>query len=676
MKKVYLFFLVLISFNLQAQFVNIPDVNLRTKLISLYPSCFNGSQQMDTTCNAVVTEDTLILYSLNLTDLNGVQYFDQLLYLDCTDNLLTSLPVLANSITMLGCSANHLTSLPRLPSSLRNLSCAQSNLSSLPALPDSLRTLICYSNKLTSLPALPNKLNYIHCSMNQLTSFPSFPDSLGWLMCDGNDLLTCFPLFPTNFAYLNYGSSTGITCVPNLPILITWPYPVCPAGSQCEPHPNASGIVYEDINTNGVYDDLVDHLLPNRLISSSANRVSTTSIYGQYQIKLDSGIANTFKVTPLMPYYTITPSDFTITPVSRGSQGNQFNFAIQPIPGIQDLKVNIASGRARPGFNQWVAVNVNNMGTVNVSNGTLKVLKPTGFTLTDAYPTISSQSGDTLIWTGVNVGSLAHPEFKLKWKIPATAVLGHTFDIHAWIVTTTADSTPTNNYCFLTNVFQGSFDPNDKTVSKSILSPSSVNDELIYTVRFQNTGTDTAFNVVIKDELSEYLDRSSFQMIGASHPYTYQIRDNGLLEVFFQDILLPDSNINEPLSHGYFQYSVKPKAILYPNDTIFNSAAIYFDFNTPVITNTVKTYLQYPANISEQYTSEVIIYPNPTSGETTIVIPETSGTVSVTDLNGKELFTKKIARKSVIDLSSFSSGIYVVKIATSKGSVVRRMVKE
>jgi Leucine-rich repeat (LRR) protein len=78
----------------------------------------NGNQ-MDTTCFEIVNETNLDLYFNGyIASLEGVQYFDNLDYLNCNLNLLTSLPSLPNSLTWLECSYNLLTSLPPLPNSL------------------------------------------------------------------------------------------------------------------------------------------------------------------------------------------------------------------------------------------------------------------------------------------------------------------------------------------------------------------------------------------------------------------------------------------------------------------------------------------------------------------------------------------------------------------------------
>jgi hypothetical protein len=150
------------------------------------------------------------------------------------------------------------------------------------------------------------------------------------------------------------------------------------------------------------------------------------------------------------------------------------------------------------------------------------------------------------------------------------------------------DSTPFNNIYFLTDTVMASLDPNDKAVFPAgpVSSGYVTSDTnyLDYTVRFQNTGTDTAFNIIITDTLSEHLNLASLQVLSSSHDYNVQLRNN-IVQWSFNDILLPDSNVNEPLSHGYVRYRIKPLPTLTAGTEIKNKAAIYFDYNEAVITN-------------------------------------------------------------------------------------------
>jgi hypothetical protein len=77
-------------------------------------------------------------------------------------------------------------------------------------------------------------------------------------------------------------------------------------------------------------------------------------------------------------------------------------------------------------------------------------------------------------------------------------------------------------------------------------------------------------------------------MVCASHPYRVQL-DNNRITWTFSNINLPDSNHNKAGSQGKLTYTIRPKDVLMPGDTIFNSSSIYFDFNLPVRTNTTTT---------------------------------------------------------------------------------------
>jgi uncharacterized repeat protein (TIGR01451 family) len=111
---------------------------------------------------------------------------------------------------------------------------------------------------------------------------------------------------------------------------------------------------------------------------------------------------------------------------------------------------------------------------------------------------------------------------------------------------------------------------------------------LEYTIRFQNTGTDTAFTVVLRDTLDADLEWESMQVLATSHGLTeISVDPSGEAMFKFQGILLPDSNVNEPGSQGFLKYRLRPVAGAPHLTRIHNTAAIYFDFNEPVITNTV-----------------------------------------------------------------------------------------
>ena len=138
----------------------------------------------------------------------------------------------------------------------------------------------------------------------------------------------------------------------------------------------------------------------------------------------------------------------------------------------------------------------------------------------------------------------------------------------------------------------GSFDPNDKTAfpegftEQHLIEPGT---DIEYLLRFQNTGTDTAFKVVVVDVLPPELDLATVRPGASSHPYTYSVSPEGWLVFTFENpdfSGLPDSTTNEPASHGFIRFRVSQVSGLGWGNQIANSALIYFDFNAPIRTNT------------------------------------------------------------------------------------------
>lgn len=180
-----------------------------------------------------------------------------------------------------------------------------------------------------------------------------------------------------------------------------------------------------------------------------------------------------------------------------------------------------------------------------------------------------------------------------------------------------------------------SYDPNDKSAQPEGYDANyhyiNAKDVLDYRIRFQNTGTDTAFTVVVRDTLSSFLNVESIKMGASSHDYTWNLSDQGVLEVVFEGIMLPDSNVNEPLSHGFFNFQIEQKINIALGTVINNQAHIYFDFNAPIATNTtfhtldenyMPIVLELDRVIKDQF--DVRIKPNPFNNQTII------------ELNGQE----------------------------------------
>ena len=239
----------------------------------------------------------------------------------------------------------------------------------------------------------------------------------------------------------------------------------------------------------------------------------------------------------------------------------------------------------------------------------------------------------------------------------------------------------------LTQIVRCSWDPNDKAVSPQGVESQHYtlfSDTLFYHIRFQNTGTDTAYDVHVLDTLNTNLDINSMQVISSSHTVTTELKQNGVVDFKFLNIMLPDSNVDKPGSEGYISYTIRTKPGLPENTVVTNRAYIYFDQNSPVLTNITDNTMvsQIPVGIFRpEGNLNVSIYPNPFSQAINVrinnpkVIPYI---ITVTDLQGRELSRTSLHPNATkIDLSTLSPGIYLYRLINGQdnSTEVGRIVK-
>ncbi len=247
-----------------------------------------------------------------------------------------------------------------------------------------------------------------------------------------------------------------------------------------------------------------------------------------------------------------------------------------------------------------------------------------------------------------------------------------------------ADVDLENNTAIVAEEVVGSYDPNDKQVfPREGLTAEQIaaGDELEYMIRFQNTGTFYAERVRITDHLDTALNWSTLKLEAASHEVTeWQLHPGGLLDVLFDQIFLPDSNTNEAGSHGFVTFSIERNREFDVNDRVTNKAAIYFDFNEPIITNEViitvpemVTSTASAPSVQEHPLRLLQINPNPTGGEIRFT-PDTKigevQTVRVFDAMGRLVLAKSIEQQQpsyVLDLSGLPSGTYLVTVIADRG---------
>jgi hypothetical protein len=196
-----------------------------------------------------------------------------------------------------------------------------------------------------------------------------------------------------------------------------------------------------------------------------------------------------------------------------------------------------------------------------------------------ANPLATSQTTNTLSWDFTNLQPFETREitFTMNVNSPQETPAVINGDILAYTATITSvavDETPTDNTFTFNQTVVGSYDPNDKTcLEGSVITSALIGQYVHYTIRFENTGTFAAENVVVKDmiDLTKF-DISTLVSTSSSHSYTTRISDGNKVEFIFENINLPFDDAN---NDGYITFKIKTKPTLVVNDSFSNEASIF-----------------------------------------------------------------------------------------------------
>jgi uncharacterized repeat protein (TIGR01451 family) len=417
-----------------------------------------------------------------------------------------------------------------------------------------------------------------------------------------------------------------------------------------------SGKVYRELGSNSQYD-IGDPLLANTILHlTNTSQITTTNAGGTFNIFAETQNDILTAISP-GKYCTFDPPNYAVNPTNT-----QLDFGLNCPAGITDLSVNLYSAPFRPGFDTDINLFVKNQGN-DVADGTLTLtLEPNvALTVVNTIPA-ATQNNNVLTWQIAGLQSLDHLNFVVWVNTPANTPLGTMICNNAEVALSANDAYLPDNTVNMCPFVVGSFDPNDKQVNKTAYAPGT-QPPLEYTVRFQNTGTYLASFVVIKDTLSPNLDPGTLRVLGASHPFTWTLRGNGIVEFRFDGINLPDMTSDEPGSHGFVQFSVEPRANQPLGLMTENTAFIYFDFNDPIITNTVTstvTSTHEPAK-----TVRLVAQPNPANESLRLVWPDGQAPNNLMlylhDASGRLIRTLHFDHQDMtIDVRTLKAGTYQV----------------
>lgn len=453
-----------------------------------------------------------------------------------------------------------------------------------------------------------------------------------------------------------------------------------------------NGNIYYDNNNNCIKDagdfSISYCWVKATNMSNSSVYFASVDILGNYSINLPLSFLYKIEVST-SSLWKMCPTG-GLSAVSAPSSGN--NIGVQCIPGF-DLE-GYVMGNSFWGFrvnvSQYFLGKVMNYSCNSQSGSYMIILSDPDLSYVvhpnkpsyASYPT--KVSGDTIYFdfsglTNANVyGPLNFVSFGIKAS--ANAKVGDSLCFDMLVVPTSGDLNPSNNsksYCL---VVQNSKDPNNKFGYPLGLGSDRIIEKgqnLEYTINFQNTGNDTAYNIFIIDSLPEYLDIFTMKILASSHDMNFYYMGENVVKFEFNNIFLPDSNINEPLSHGFVSFIIEQKADLFEGTVIENEAHIFFDYNEAIVTNTERHTIDVVDGLEDYKPHEIdySLYPNPNNGNVWIELNGTSALLSVYSAYGLKVFEDEIlSGKQIIYLNQLPNGIYFVHVSRDNDVSVKKMI--
>jgi len=401
---------------------------------------------------------------------------------------------------------------------------------------------------------------------------------------------------------------------------------------------------------------------------------------GNYAIEVGAGTHSIAPVFEMPTYFTVSPASATADFPSDASPLTQ-NFCVSAIGVHPDLEISMVPlAETLPGMEDRFKIVCRNKGNQAQPCTATLVYDDAVLDLVSSNPAITSQATNSLTWDFGNLQPFERREILLILHInaPSDTPPVNAGDILHFDVSATGtlpDEMPDDNLFALDQTMINSLDPNEKTcLEGNAITPEKVGNYVHYVIRFENTGTANAQNIVVKDMIDPAkFDVSTLVPLSGSAPFTTRFADGGKVEFVFQNINLA---FDDAGNDGYVAFKIKTKPNLVVGDTFSNSASIYFDYNFPVVTNTATTTIQLLGTPDFDFSDHFTVYPNPVKNVLNIFAKDGMEikSSSVYNISGQLLMS--FTGNGALEVSSLQPGNYFLKVYTDSGAAVSKFVKQ
>ncbi len=450
--------------------------------------------------------------------------------------------------------------------------------------------------------------------------------------------------------------------------------------NQTTPLNQIIGTVVFDVNANGCAAGDVMATGIKIVASDGTNSYSTFMFgNGSYQIPVPEGNFTT-QIENLLSYYTSSSSSQSSSFTGLGNT-DTVDFCLTTVGTANDLSISVfpTIDDPRPGFDATYQIIYKNSGTTQLSGDVIFEYDTAKMQFLNASEILAAQSAGTLSFDFTALNPFETRTVYLKFNVfpPPTTNIDDILTSTATISPIAGDDNEDDNVFILDQTVIGSYDPNDIAVleGEEILLEDA-GEFLHYIIRFQNTGTASAINVNIENLLDTKLNFATMQIQSLSHPGRVEIKNGNEVKFIFDDINLPDSTSDEPNSHGFITYKIKPKSDVVIGDIFNNNADIFFDFNPAIVTNTVSTEIVRTLSVSDTGLNTISIFPNPANSNLTIDSRIELKSISVLDINGRRLNNVQPSTSQYrLNINYLSNGIYFLEIQTEGSKKIMKFIK-
>lgn len=456
------------------------------------------------------------------------------------------------------------------------------------------------------------------------------------------------------------------------------------------------GYTYQDNNSNCVFDagdDTLGYALV-QIHDSSGDLIALgySNQSGYYNFTIPEGLSNLVISATQGGMVTNCPVAGSYTFNSTASTSFDFGLTC-PVTSADYFAYHTAMvGIGVPGGYGEMAIFAGAFGCTGAGNATLTLeLDPlVSYVSMIDGPAPTSIVGNVLTWDFSPTGYMGYYDGFLVRMITYTdpsAVIGSPscWDIN--ITGSLPDPDLSNNDEYMCLTVGGPWDPNAKEVIPAGIGAAgevAPETEFYYTVYFQNTGNAPALNIYVMDTISNQLDMETFEILGSSHLMNPIFTDLNIIRFDFPNINLPDSNANEPMSHGWVRYRIKAKSGLANGTEIENTAHIYFDYNEAIVTNTTLNTINLSLSIEEEKSvrSVFTLYPNPANNQFTVqynLVQEGTVFLIVSDLTGKVVSTQEVGSQTpgtyttTVNTAEFTSGLYFCTLLINSEAITKKI---